>query len=47
MVPFHGPQETVGLHTIKDATGLGHLIVAGGGGGIPVIKDEKGRSLGN
>lgn len=42
VVPSPRPQEIVELHTIMDAIGHGHLIVAGGGGGIPVIRDEKG-----
>jgi len=41
-VPSPRPQEIVELHTIMDAVGHGHLIVAGGGGGIPVIRDENG-----
>ncbi len=40
------PQEIVELHTIMDAVGHGHLIIAGGGGGIPVIKGEKGGLVG-
>ena len=40
------PQEIVELHTIMDAVGHGHLIIAGGGGGIPVIRDEKGGLVG-
>lgn len=42
VVPSPRPQEIIELHTIKDAVGHGHLIIAGGGGGIPVIRDEKG-----
>ena len=42
VVPSPRPQEIVELHTIMDAIGHGHLIVAGGGGGIPVIRDENG-----
>lgn len=42
VVPSPWPQEIVELHTIKDAVRHGHLIIAGGGGGIPVVRDEKG-----
>jgi carbamate kinase len=42
VVPSPRPQEIVELHTIKDAVGHGHLIIAGGGGGIPVVRDENG-----
>jgi len=42
VVPSPRPQEIVELHTIMDAVGHGHLIIAGGGGGIPVIRDENG-----
>ena len=46
VVPSPRPQEIVELHTIMDAVGHGHLIIAGGGGGIPVIRDEKGGLVG-
>ena len=36
------PQKIVELHTIIDALSHGHLIIAGGGGGIPMIRDEWG-----
>lgn len=42
VVPSPRPQEIVELHTIKDAVSHGHLIIAGGGGGVPVVRDEKG-----
>ena len=42
VVPSPRPQEIVELHTIKDAVGHGHLIIAGGGGGVPVAIDEMG-----
>lgn len=40
------PQEIIELHTIIDSVSHGHLIVAGGGGGIPVIRDENGHLQG-
>lgn len=42
VVPSPRPQEIVELHTIIDAVSHGHLIIAGGGGGIPVIRNENG-----
>jgi carbamate kinase len=42
VVPSPRPREIVELHTIKDAVGHGHLIIAGGGGGVPVARDVKG-----
>jgi carbamate kinase len=32
------PLAIVELHTIADAVGHGHLVIAGGGGGIPVVR---------
>ena len=46
VVPSPRPLEIVELHTIMDAVGHGHLVIAGGGGGIPVIRDEKGELSG-
>ena len=46
VVPSPRPLEIVELHTIMDAVGHGHLDIAGGGGGIPVIRDEKGELSG-
>ncbi len=42
VVPSPRPQDIVELHTIKDAVSHGHLIIAGGGGGVPVVRDKKG-----
>ena len=42
VVPSPRPQEILELHTIRDAVGHGHLIIAGGGGGIPVIRKSNG-----
>ncbi len=36
VVPSPAPLEVVEMHTIADAARHGHLVVAGGGGGIPV-----------
>lgn len=40
IVPSPKPLEIVEIHTIEDAVSHGHLIIAGGGGGIPVIRKE-------
>jgi carbamate kinase len=40
VVPSPKPVEIVELHTIEDAVSHGHLIVAGGGGGIPVVRNK-------
>lgn len=41
VVPSPRPQRIIELHTIADAVSRGHLVIAGGGGGIPIIKDAK------
>jgi carbamate kinase len=35
------PKEIVEIHTIADAVSHGHVIIAGGGGGIPVLRKGK------
>ena len=42
VVPSPLPKDVIELHTIADSAGHGHLMVAGGGGGIPVRRDEDG-----
>ena len=42
VVPSPRPREILELHTIRDAMDHGHLIIAGGGGGIPVIRKSNG-----
>jgi carbamate kinase len=37
------PKEILEIHTIADAVSHGHVIIAGGGGGIPVL--QRGRLL--
>lgn len=44
LVPSPRPQEIVEMNIISAAVGCGQLVIAGGGGGIPVIK--KGRLAG-
>ncbi len=46
VVPSPAPLEVVELHTISDAARHGHLVVAGGGGGIPVRRDLHGEVAG-
>jgi carbamate kinase len=40
VVPSPKPVEIVEIHIIEDAVSHGHLIIAGGGGGIPVVRNE-------
>ena len=42
VVPSPAPLEIVEIHTIADAARHGHLVIAGGGGGIPVRRDDAG-----
>lgn len=46
VVPSPKPVRIVEMPTLVDMVRKGHLIVAGGGGGIPVIEDEKGELQG-
>lgn len=46
VVPSPKPLEVVELSSIKTLIDMGAVIVAGGGGGIPVIKDVDGRLTG-
>ncbi|MDD1736757.1 MAG: carbamate kinase [Methanothrix sp.] len=41
VVPSPRPLAVIELHTIADAIGHGHLVIAGGGGGIPVRRTEE------
>lgn len=45
-VPSPRPLKIVEMHTIEDAIGHGHVVVAGGGGGIPVAKVNGGQNHG-
>lgn len=42
VVPSPLPMEVVELHTIADAARHGHVVIAGGGGGIPVQRTGAG-----
>ncbi len=46
VVPSPRPLEIVELSTIRKLADAGELIVAGGGGGIPIIVNEKGEHHG-
>ncbi len=35
------PKEIIEIHTIADAVSHGHVVIAGGGGGIPVLRKGK------
>jgi carbamate kinase len=43
LVPSPSPLKVIQRHTIKDAAMQGHIVIAAGGGGIPVVKqiDQK------
>jgi carbamate kinase len=46
VVPSPRPLEIVQMPVIKEAVGAGHLVIAGGGGGIPVYRDDDGELKG-
>lgn len=39
VVPSPKPKRVVQRHMIRDAAKKGHIVIAGGGGGIPIIKN--------
>jgi carbamate kinase len=46
LVPSPVPQKVIQRHMIRDAVRQGHIVVASGGGGIPVRKQEDGQFAG-
>jgi carbamate kinase len=46
VVPSPLPVEVLELEAIRTLLGRGHLVIAAGGGGIPVMRDERGEWLG-
>lgn len=42
VVPSPKPKEIIELNCIQDLVRLGHVVIAAGGGGIPVIRGERG-----
>ena len=46
VVPSPTPLDVVELHTIADSAGHGHIVIAGGGGGIPVSRSDGGELTG-
>ncbi len=46
VVPSPSPLDVVELHSISDAVGHGHVVIAGGGGGIPVRRTDRGELIG-
>ena len=46
VVPSPRPVQIVELASIEEAAGPGRVVVAGGGGGVPVVRDARGRLSG-
>jgi len=46
VVPSPAPLKVIQRHMIRDAVRAGHLVIACGGGGIPIREDEHGRFVG-
>ena len=46
VVPSPRPRAIVALGPIREAIEAGHLVIAGGGGGIPVYRDRHGALVG-
>lgn len=40
-VPSPKPLKIIQRHSIREAAALGHVVIAGGGGGIPILKDKE------
>lgn len=46
VVPSPHPREIVEIEFIRTLVDKGHVVIAAGGGGIPVVRDEQGRLRG-
>ncbi len=46
IVPSPDPIKVIQRHMIRDAAGAGHIVVAAGGGGVPIKLDGEGRYAG-
>jgi carbamate kinase len=46
LVPSPTPVKVIQRHTIRDAARAGHIVVACGGGGIPIRTHEDGKYVG-
>jgi len=46
LVPSPVPLKVIQRTMIREAAQQGHIVVAGGGGGIPVVRDEHGQYVG-
>jgi len=46
VVPSPEPKETISKKVIRDLVKRGNIVIASGGGGIPVIRDEKKNLVG-
>ena len=46
VVPSPEPQSILELKGIQDLLGAGHVVIAAGGGGVPVVFDESGQERG-
>jgi carbamate kinase len=42
LVPSPKPQKVIQRHMIRDTANAGHIVIAGGGGGVPItVKDDR------
>ncbi len=46
VVPSPDPKRVVQRWMIRDAARQGHIVIAGGGGGVPIVKDAAGDYVG-
>lgn len=46
VVPSPNPLEVLQHRMIRDAAAEGHIVIAGGGGGVPVVREADGRFTG-